>query len=326
MTGKTMPMMRLSLLRPFVAELHVRGLDPAPPLNAAGLSETAMFDDTATVHAMPAHHFIESCAAYAGDPHFAAAVAARRDPADWPELRLALDNARSVADFLTIFIGRVNETALSAELFLEIRAELACLGESHMFELPVAPAQNDAYMAVLSLGVLQAGLGHVMVPDRVSLTVNDPDALPGAYRRFDLRRGDAKGVRIRFPSSWLVCPVADLSAEATQAELEGFLPSFRTVLREHVGQGGLAADDAARIMGLSRWKLSRRLAAEGTDISTEIARARIDYASAALNTTGQSVETIARSLGYSDASNFARAFHRATGASPSRFRQRHRGS
>ncbi|MEY8839971.1 helix-turn-helix transcriptional regulator [Cribrihabitans sp. XS_ASV171] len=326
MPEKSMPMMRLSLLRPFVAELHARGLDPSPPLNAAGLNEAAMFDDTAIVHAMPAHHFVESCATYARDPHFAATVAAKRDPAHWPELRLALDNARSVADFLTIFIGRVNATALSAELFLEIRAEFACLGESHMFEPPFPPAQNDAYMAVLSLGVLEAGLGQIMVPDRVSLTLNNPNALPDAYRRFQLRRGDAQGIRVRFPSSWLVCPVADLCAEAAEAEVEGFLPSFRTVLREHVGQGGLAADDAARIMGLSRWKLSRRLAAEGTDISTEIARARIDYASVALNTTGQSIETIARSLGYSDASNFARAFHRATGASPSRFRQQHRGS
>ncbi|MFC3614128.1 helix-turn-helix domain-containing protein [Lutimaribacter marinistellae] len=321
-----MPQIHLSLLRPFVAELRARGIDPECALAAAGLNEAEMFDDQAVVHAMPAYHFLESCAVHAADPHFAATVAEKRQPGEWQAVQTALRSANSFGDFLTFFIGRVNETALSAELFLETRAEFSCLGESHSFVPPLPPAQNDAYMATIALKVLQAGLGPLVQLEQVAVTVNDPQALPPTLGPIQKNAGGSEGFRLRFPSSWLVCGIAEGEDDTGEVlEGAGFLSGFRTVLARHIDQGGLSADEAARVAGVSRWKLSRLLAAEGTDISTEITRARIDHARKCLINTGHSVESIARSLGYSDASNFARAFNRATGMSPSSFRKQERG-
>ena len=158
--------------------------------------------------------------------------------------------------------------------------------------------------------------------------------LPHRSRYTELRQarcrfgvGGMAGLRVRFPIALLDAPLSladagalKLAESRCEAALRSVVASgqvadwVRMMLRE--ANGGLPSlDELAHTLNLSARTLDRYLKAEGAgfrELASEVivARAR------ALLTDGHSVTTVAHELGYTDASNFARAFRRATGHSP----------
>jgi AraC-like DNA-binding protein len=89
-----------------------------------------------------------------------------------------------------------------------------------------------------------------------------------------------------------------------------------------------AADDGfgsleqvAKQLGLSHRTLRRRLAAEGVSFSVLVDQGRCDRALRLLRSSRLSIDAVARQLGYTTASSFARAFHRWTGKTPLEYRR-----
>ena len=78
---------------------------------------------------------------------------------------------------------------------------------------------------------------------------------------------------------------------------------------------------AARIFGVSERQLQRDLQKEGETFSNILSRERIRTSTDLLGTSNLSVYEISKSLGYSNQAHFARAFSRATGMTPSKFRK-----
>ena len=75
---------------------------------------------------------------------------------------------------------------------------------------------------------------------------------------------------------------------------------------------------------MSSRSLQRRLADQGTTFSQVLAETRLRLAAGWLKNTDKPIGEIAFDLGYTDASNFTRAFRRQTGAPPQLFRDRAR--
>jgi AraC-like DNA-binding protein len=78
---------------------------------------------------------------------------------------------------------------------------------------------------------------------------------------------------------------------------------------------------AAEIAGISSRTLQRRLAQAGVTYSGLVTSSRMQLARNWLSTTEMPVAEIAASLGYVDASNFARAFRAQTGLAPGAYRR-----
>jgi AraC-like DNA-binding protein len=93
----------------------------------------------------------------------------------------------------------------------------------------------------------------------------------------------------------------------------------RKVILAGVGQFPPAAEVAVQL-GLSSRTLSRLLSAEGCTYNSVVDTVRYEKAKEYLLDTDWSVEDIAGLLGYSDASNFTRAFRKWNGQSPRSFR------
>lgn len=85
--------------------------------------------------------------------------------------------------------------------------------------------------------------------------------------------------------------------------------------------GTLNEDDVARAMYVSRRTLARRLEQEGTGFREIRERLLAELAARHLQESHSSVEAVAATLGYHDASNFRRAFRRWYGMTPGDYRR-----
>jgi len=324
-----LPLVKLSVLRPFASELRKRGVDPAPAFENVGLSEEMSLDPEASVHVMVITQFVENAAEVAQDCYLAARVASHLNLDGWPTLADAEARAATVGDYLSIFVATANRIASSAEEFLHLDGATVTLGERRAFEPTVLPAQNDAFMVGLGLAILRRALHNHLDPSQMTVIVSDPKALPPEFDLMRPIKGDRMGFRLRFPSSWLAAPFENASFDDAQYAEEDkdapeFVRSFRQMLRAHMGRGGLTASECAALASMSQQKLKRRLAAFGSDITREIDVVRQEYAREALTATERSIADIAASLGFSDPANFTRAFRRANGLTPTDFRKSNR--
>jgi AraC-like DNA-binding protein len=104
-----------------------------------------------------------------------------------------------------------------------------------------------------------------------------------------------------------------------------FLEALRQTLMVHLHHADLNVDYAARLTGLSRQSLQRKLKASGTTFSTEVTELKRRRAAEDLVHTDRSIAEIAASLGFTNPTSFTRAFRSWTGKSPRQYRKRHRG-
>lgn len=326
--SKLLPLVHLSLLRPILDGLRERGIDPESVAENAGLTEDAIMSGDGRVHVMVVHHFLEEAAAAAKDPTFAATVGLQLNPNGWPMIKNAVERARTLGDFLNIYVSQANEVSSSVVAYLEIRDKWAVFGERRLFKPAISPSQNDGFMASLSLSILKFALGRALDPAKVTIIVCNRTALPPEFSSFQLLQGDDMGFRIQFPSDWLAMDIdpgtpdsIPQSREGERSSERGFLQDFRSLLRQHVGGTPLSADRAAKLVAMSRSKLARRLSAFGSNISSEIKRVEIEFAQERLRSSKESIGEVAAALGYADAANFTRAFRRIVGKSPSDYRK-----
>ena len=92
-----------------------------------------------------------------------------------------------------------------------------------------------------------------------------------------------------------------------------------------LSKGHRTLEEVARLLGISPRTLQRRLNGEGISYSDLVDRCRCNAACEALECTKRPIQHIGATLGYADASSFARAFRRWTGAAPRVYRNRSRG-
>jgi len=327
---QNLPLVKLSLLRPYANALRDRGLDPEPVFTGVGLSEEATLDPDMSVHVMVATQFVENAAAAADDPFLAARVAAGLDLDGWPVLADAEARATTVGDYLSIFVSTANEIASSAVEYLHLDGPKATLGERRAFEPSILPAQNDAFMAGLGWAVLRRALRDNLDPSQIQLVVCEPKALPPEFQLMHPMKGDRSGFKLIFPAAWLSAPL-EASSETiashavSDRDTSDFVHSFRQVVRSRIDHGNLTAADCADLVSMNQQKLQRHLATFGTNISREIDFVRQETARLLLSTTDRSIGEIAAALGYSDAANFTRAFRRAHNQAPTKFRKATQG-
>ncbi|WP_146348046.1 helix-turn-helix domain-containing protein [Phaeobacter marinintestinus] len=324
--SRSLPLVRLHLLAPLLTGLRNRGVDPEPVLESVGLTVAAVDQDDISVHVMVMHQFVESCATAVDDQTFCAEIGSHLDPSGWPMVRQAFEDATTLGDFLNIYVANAHKYASSATPYLEVRGETATFGEARTFKPLIKPAQNDGFMIGLKMAILKRALGDLEDLERVLLVLCDPSVLPASFDRNQTLKGNDMGPRIQFPSEWLSrsitegVPETGTISDRREKQHSHFLTGFRKLLRQKILDKDMNASKAADLVHMAPRSLARRLAVWDTNISRELARAKVEYAKDALEGSGLSVEEIASNLGYTNPSNFARAFAREEGMSPTKFR------
>ena len=97
--------------------------------------------------------------------------------------------------------------------------------------------------------------------------------------------------------------------------------SIREIVRTYLPKGCPRIEQVAGSAGTSVRSLQRCLSSAGVSYASLVEEVRMEVASTMLTESGARSIEIARALGYSDASNFARPFRRMTGVSPREYRR-----
>jgi AraC-like DNA-binding protein len=181
--------------------------------------------------------------------------------------------------------------------------------------------------------ILQDLCGRQWLPVVVTVASRAPSNLRPCQKFFRVPlRFDCDESAVVFESHWLDRPlplVDPLSRQRIEAEVRlrqsevlANLPSaVRRVLRRQLLVGACSIDVVATQFGMHRRTLDRRLQRHGVLYSELVDEVRHEVACQLLRDTGLQVQQIAESLRYSSAANFATAFRRWSGVTPTGFRR-----
>jgi AraC-like DNA-binding protein len=185
-------------------------------------------------------------------------------------------------------------------------------------------------MQMLGAVMRYAGAGK----SRIEIHVAEPHAAEAHLleSRIDVAvRPRASDYALSFPASWLDkwTPVAGLPAVLPLEELSAYrdrpLPKkiadavlLALKLHEDLPQNGIGATAAE--IGLPRRTLQHALHREGASYREIVRRVRLRRAMRLLATTDMPLAELALRTGYTDPSNFSRAFQSLSGVTPGQFR------
>lgn len=239
-------------------------------------------------------------------------------------LELAVKYCRTRFDFLLLEIFEHNdEVVLQLDELVSMGAASAFLTESLM-----------ASFGVMSLNLL----GEIPEGVRCRRSCQQPDYFDEMESWFPRRvpvQFDQGVNQVIFNKPLLNLPLnlsdplsRQLAEEQCERELQtiqvedDLLYRVQRILKEAQPHYPNLEQVASRLH-LSGRTFKRRLHEQGTTFQDLLDRVRMVQAKRLLTESKRSVEAIAMALGYSDASNFSRAFKRWQGVTPARYRRQH---
>jgi AraC-like DNA-binding protein len=134
----------------------------------------------------------------------------------------------------------------------------------------------------------------------------------------------AMAPRRRGSSQW--DPKLDERVLWPELPLDSIAGATGQMIRSYAGDRWLSLVEASEALGMSPRTLQRQLSEDGKTYSEIFEEIRAESAKELLEHTDADFSEIAEQLGYSDLSNFNRAFHRWSGVSPREYRARTTGA
>jgi AraC-like DNA-binding protein len=329
-TRKTdLPLVRLSLVSPFIEELERRDINCQIVLLEFGLVKEDILHGDMFVPAPVMYGLVEKLSAASGDPYFGVRIGEGLDPFSWPPLADSAELSTTVGEFLLRFMIDSTEDASSVTYVLETKGSHTTFHEKRKVDGNIFPKHNDGFTIAFFLTLLSQALGELWQGNTVLARLCDPDVLPNGYLEVRTATTDTFGPSIHFPCAWLVYPLALKKTRVYNiAELKKsplpvqWIEALRQILQRHIHEFGLTTKRVAEICGYSKRTLARKLQVHGTSIQREVANMRKARAEQELTNTNRKIAEIATMLGYTDSTVFSHAFKRWTGISPRQYRRR----
>lgn len=311
--------------------LEQRGIDSHRVLSAAGIGETLRNDPLMRLPLATVTRMYRAAVEATGDPYFGLAVARIVNPSTMHALGHGLMASSTLADFckrVQRYFGLVSQ---SAKVEIEARAEGV-----HFRSVPlpdVCAETQDAW-----LGMMYRLMAQLHAGDLVLVAVELAHPAPaggdapfveffGAPVRFDCR-----AATLVLPASVMNVPLQGACPELAQlndnlaasyiAKLNraDVVANVRASIVELLPSGECSKTRVASALCMSPTTLQQRLLERGTSFHELMNEIRRELACSYLRQSRMAVTEITYLLGFTDVSNFTRAFKRWTGTSPTQFR------
>ena len=326
-----LPLVRLSLLNPFLLNLDANKIDSDSILRDYGLSREAMASPDVFVPAITIYKVLEAMSLAANNPHLAVHVGEMLDLTAWPVFTDSVKYASSFGDFFFRFAAESVNQASSVQMCLDTDGKRAIFRAHRVFEPTMVPAQADAFYIGLFTTIFRNCTGDNWNPREVLVRLSDPDAVPSGYHDIKVSRGDRRGPSIQFPQQWLLFPIhinginnrSNMDVDY-QSPPRSLTDTICSALKPHLHRTDLTAELAAEICGHDKRALGRKLKVSNTTLTKEIAGLRKEHSTWLLKETNYSIAEISNSVGFRDPAIFSRAFKKWIGLSPRDYRKQYR--
>jgi AraC-like DNA-binding protein len=185
----------------------------------------------------------------------------------------------------------------------------------------------------IGYNILQDLCGHEWAPAQVCFASREPSNARAFQKIFRSPvHFDKEESAIVFARQWLDKPLPGVDpalrdgvAQAVQSQRARILADFpaavRRILRKQLLFGAFTMDDIAGLLSMHRRTLDRHLHDHGVQYSELLDSVREDVARQLLRDTAMPIQQIAESVRFSSAANFATAFRRRVGMTPSAYRR-----
>jgi AraC-like DNA-binding protein len=327
-----MRMVRAGFVHGVPALLATFGLDPSAVIHGAGVEPRDLLDPENLIPFRGACNVVARSAAATGCPHFGLLLGRDAGSVALGLVGLASRFQPDVRSALAVLVKSLQVGDRGGGVTVTQQDGVVRLG--YIFFEKDVPAHDQVLDLVMTIAVmhLRQICGPGWSPSHVSLQRRRPADLRPWQAVFRAPIAfEAEESSITFPEAWLDQSIPDADPvlrRVLEQDLLAAEASVGTRLSDEIERAMkpmLAArasvERAARLLGVNRRTLARRLAREDTSFREVQQRARFATAKDMLTSTGMPLSEIAIVLGYSDASAFTRAFHRWSGTSPSAWRR-----
>jgi AraC-like DNA-binding protein len=310
------------------------GVDPGEALEAAGVG-TDIFDDPRnTIEYRQLQQLLAACERLTRCDYITMLIVQHTRLADYGIVGQTALCAATAGEGLSRFVRHFNlhSTATTASL---LGAGNLCRFVYTISVGGIVDASQFHLGAVTAaFNILQDLFGRQWLPTAVTFATHAPSELRPFHRFFRAPlRFDSEESAVIFERHRLdralppVDPAWRLQVEAEirarHAALIADLPAtVRRLLHRQLLIGTTGMDDVAAQLGMHRRTLDRHLRRHGVHYGELLESVKADVARQLLRSTRMHVQQVAARLQYSSAANFATAFHRWTGITPTEYRRR----
>jgi len=330
-----LPLVRRSSVDPFFAFCDSVGVPTTRLCQRAQLphSELQRPDGLLSLHSC--YRFLDAVIQSEDLPELGLLVAQRSSPFELGHFGALLRRSATLAEYLlngARYVSTYSNTGIRVGLTPE--EDLLRVSFTVTDAPGLGPATVDLHTLMLTLGVLREVIGDHWEPkeirlrsgsdrllQRIELPLNSSLIVGADRTSFTLARK-----LLRRPLGIVTTrergsgSVQSGKSSAIQSLPETFPASVDLLLQGMLDEGSADLSSLAEACGMSTRGLQRYLAANGTSFRERLAACRLRRARQRLATSDVPIAEIAAELGYSDASNFSRAFYRELGQSPMSFR------
>ena len=322
-----LPLIRLNLIQPFLEELKRRKIDPDNVLSDLSVYSDDLDGADVFVSAPKMYAIVEGLSELSGDPFFGVHVGSQLDPMSWSPLRKAAEHSSTVGEFLLRFMGSANEDENSVIYSLNTTGNRSVFSERRITDGEFVPRHNDGFTISFLITLIRRAVGELWDGKRVTAHVCDPAVIPDKYHGIRTAITDTLGPSISFPTKWLIqsqsgrkLETISVSSNAASMPSRRFINALQVTLQPHIHEFDLDVDRVAKICGINKRTLSRRLRARRTTLRAELRKLRMTRARKKLSGTTLQISEVAIMVGYSNPAVFSRAFKQWTGMSPRQYR------
>jgi AraC-like DNA-binding protein len=312
--------------------LKKRGIAPDRLLEKLGLSEPMLADPMARLGVDAIERLITDARSLAGEPGLGMVLGQQTRVTSFGYIGFAALSAPSLGDALELATQFAAVPSTALRLRLRLNAEAASLVVEERADLRSA---RDVLLTALTIGLWRVGcaLTGRELDGSIDLAFPEPQYAGRFSHRLPSMRFGQPLNQIVFRRSILDLPIPTAdpvghTLARRHCERHVDAAADRTALVDRVRSlvavpGGelRSLKDVSAALGLSPRSLKRKLAVQNASFSTLVEQQQRETAMLLLRSSEQTIEQIADKLGYSNVSNFVRAFRRWVGDTPAAYRR-----
>ena len=330
MISRSIPVTRVAFLLRYAELVRYMGAPADSLLAASGIPDELLEYPSAAVCLKSAYKFGELACRAAGTEHLGLYIGMSTALEDLGPIGEHLKRSTTVYDYLHRGIELYNMMISGQSIWLSDHGEEVRLNVATAGEPGIGPYQSQLETLSVTTMALRRALGSCWSPGTIGLTYQAKEVFP------DDSCFEGSYLVAGAPTSYMAIPRSALGARFPDfrrpprqlpecIETHRFTDDLSDLVQLQIEallcDENLHIDTVAESLMMSRRSLQRSLAAQGTSYSELLADTRIHEALDRLQFSDAAIADIAFELGYSDASNFTRAFRHRNGISPQQFRQ-----